>query len=147
MEAFDYDDVPNWRGREVQDRHGHPFGMITDIYVDDLSQRPEWIEVKSGVFSHHKVFVPVSGATLHGNRVRVSYDSRYIHDGPRFDPEGHLTVKDEAALYEHYGLDYDPAAASGSDSEYLIPVSDEQEEARRSGHGHRARLRKHAPGE
>jgi sporulation protein YlmC with PRC-barrel domain len=48
MSGFDFDDVPNWRGRDVIDENGHPVGVITDLYVDEVTGRPEWAAVKSG---------------------------------------------------------------------------------------------------
>ena len=69
MSGFDVDDVPNWRGREVIDQNGHAVGVITDLYVDGATGRPEWAAVKSGVLSHRVTFVPLSRASLRGLRV------------------------------------------------------------------------------
>jgi hypothetical protein len=33
MSGFDFDDVPNWRGRAVIDQNGHAVGVIADIYL------------------------------------------------------------------------------------------------------------------
>jgi hypothetical protein len=105
MSAFDIDDVPNWRGRDVIDQNGHPAGVIADIYADELTGRPEWAVVKTGLFSHRVTFVPLSQATLHGLRVQVPYQQSHIHDAPNIDPDGHLSADEEARLFQHYGLD------------------------------------------
>ena len=105
MSAFDIDDVPNWRGRDVIDQNGHPAGVIADIYADELTGRPEWAAVKTGLFSHRVTFVPLSQATLHGLRVQVPYQQSHIHDAPNIHPEGHLSADEEARLFQHYGLD------------------------------------------
>jgi len=65
MSGIDFDDVPNWRGRDVIDENGHPVGVITGLYVDDATGRPEWAAVKSGLFSHRVTFVPLAQAALH----------------------------------------------------------------------------------
>ena len=88
------------------DQNGHAVGVITDLYVDDATGRPEWAGVKSGLFSHREMFVPLAQATPHGMRVQVPYDHGHIHDAPTIDPDGHLSVEEEARLYEHYGLEY-----------------------------------------
>ena len=143
MSMFDLDDVPNWRGRDVVDRNGHPVGVITELYVDDASGRPEWAGVKTGLLSHRVTFVPLSTATSHGLRVQVAFDQRQIHEAPNVDPDGHLTAEEEAQLYRHYGLDYSPVDGSGADSEFIAPATDRVEEEPPAGGGGRRRLRRH----
>jgi hypothetical protein len=140
MSAYDIDDVPNWRGRDVIDEHGHPVGVISDIYADEMTGRPEWAAVKTGMFSHRVTFVPLTQATLHGLRVKVPYLQSHIHDAPNIDPHGHLSAAEEAGLYQHYGLDYDPAGSSGADSEFIAATDRVDEEASAGGRG---RLRRH----
>lgn len=146
MAGFDLDDVPNWRGRNVIDQHGRAVGVITDLYVDEASGRPEWAVVRTGLFSHRVTFLPLSSATPSGLRVQVPFDQRQIHDAPNIDPDGHLSAEEEARLYQHYGLDYGPAERSGADSEFIAPATDKVEEPP-SGEGHRRRLRRHVPTE
>jgi PRC-barrel domain len=143
MSMYDIDDVPNWRGRDVVDRHGHAVGVITDLYVDEASGRPEWAGVKTGLFSHRVTFVPLSEATAHGLRVQVAYDQRLIHEAPNIDPDGHLTAAEEARLFQHYGLDAGPGAGSGADSEFIAPATDRVEEEPPAGHSGRRRLCRH----
>lgn len=132
MSGYDLDDVPNWRGRDVVDRDGHAVGVITDLYVDDATGRPEWAMVKSGLFSRHVTFVPLSAASARGQGVQVAFDQRHIHDAPKLDhPDGRLSADEEARLYAHYGLEYGPAtsaAASGAGSEFIAPTTDLVEE-------------------
>jgi sporulation protein YlmC with PRC-barrel domain len=128
MSGFDIDEVPNWRGRDVVDENGHAVGVITDIYVDEVTGRPEWAAVKSGLFSHRVTFVPLSQAALHGMRVQVPYHQSHIHDAPNIDPDGHLSADEEARLYQHYGLDYDSASPAGADSEFIVPATDKVDE-------------------
>lgn len=143
MSGIDLDDVSNWRGRDVVDENGHPVGVITGLYVDDATGRPEWATVKSGLFSHRVTFVPLSQATLHGMRVQVPYAHDHIHDAPNIDPDGQLSADEEVRLYQHYGLDYDAGSVSGADSEFVAPATDKVEEAAPSG----TRLRRHESAE
>jgi sporulation protein YlmC with PRC-barrel domain len=157
MSGFDFDDAPNWRGRDVIDQNGHAVGVITDIYVDDVTGRPEWAVVRTGLFSHRVTFVPLSQATLHGLRVQVPYLQGHIHEAPNIDPDGHLSADEEARLYGHYGLDYGPVAPgsapvgtggsagpSGAASGFVAPATDRvDEEAAGARGGGRLRLRRH----
>ena len=149
MSGFDFDDVPNWRGRDVIDQNGLAVGVISDIYVDDVTGRPEWAGVKPGLFSHRLTFVPLSQATLHGLRVQVPYHQSHIHEAPNIHPDGHLTADEEARLYQHYGLDYSPASPSGAGSEFVIPATDRVDEEVPVGtrEGGRLRLRRHGAAE
>ena len=152
MSGFDFDDVPNWRGRNVVDQNGHAVGVITDLYVDDLTGRPEWAAVKSGLFSHRVMFVPLSQARSHGLRVQVAYTQAHIHDAPTMDPDGHLSADEEARLYQHYGLDYGPVGtpgSSGADSEFIAPATDKVDEEApvSTPEGRRLRLRRHVTAE
>ena len=142
MSGIDYDDVPNWRGRDVVDQHGHAVGVLTDIFVDDATGRPEWGAVKTGLFSHRVTFVPLSQATSHGLRVQLPYDQAHIHEAPNIEPHGHLSVDEEARLYQHYGLDYDTAGDSGAGSGYVAAATDKVDEAREG-----RRLRRHGAAE
>jgi PRC-barrel domain len=163
MSGFDFDDVPNWRGRDVIDQDGHAVGVITDLYADQVTGRPEWAVVRTGLFSHRVTFVPLSQATLHGLSVQIPFLQRHIHDAPNIEPDGHLSADEEARLYQHYGLDYDPVAASGTApagttgrpgpagaaSEFIAPTTDKVDEeaslgARQTG---RLRLRRHVAAE
>ena len=144
MSGIDLDDVPNWRGRDVVDQHGHPVGVLTDIFVDDATGLPEWGTVKTGLFSHRVTFVPLSQATSHGMRVQLPYDQAHIHEAPNIEPHGHLSVDEEARLYQYYGLDYDQAGASGAGSGYSSTETDKVDEAREGGRG---RLRRHGAAE
>ena len=137
MSGIDFDDVPNWRGRDVIDQKGYAAGVITDLYVDHVTGLPEWAAVKTGLFSHRVTFVPLSGAALHGLKVQVPYTKDHIHDAPHIEPHGRLSADEEAGLYQHYGLDYGPvdpgttpagrsgpAGPSGADSEFIAPATD-----------------------
>jgi sporulation protein YlmC with PRC-barrel domain len=143
MSGFDFDDVPNWRGRDVIDENGHAVGVITDLYVDDVTGRPEWAAVKAGLFSHRVTFVPLAQAALHGMRVQVPFAQAHIHDAPNIDPDGQLSADEEARLYQHYGLDYGQGSPSGADSEFIAPTTDKVEDTAPAG----TRLRRHEAAE
>jgi hypothetical protein len=145
MSGFDFDDVPNWRGRDVIDQNGHAVGVITDLFVDDATGQPEWAVVRTGLFSGRGTFVPLAQAVPHGLRVQVPFLQSHIHDAPNIDSDGHLTADEEARLYEHYGMHYGAASPSGADSEFIAPATDRvDEEASAGTRGSRLRLRRHA---
>jgi hypothetical protein len=97
-------DVLSWRGREVVDRDGDKLGSIEEIYLDAETDEPTWAAVKTGMFGSRSTFVPVSGAQLDGDRVRVAHEKAHIKDAPNIESDGELSPAEEDRLYEHYDV-------------------------------------------
>jgi uncharacterized protein (TIGR02271 family) len=98
-----------WIGHDVYDVDGDKIGEITDIYYDDVTQRPEWLTVKTGLFGSKKTFVPLQGSARYGkddDNLQVAYDKEFIKDAPKVDVDEHLTPEQEAELWRYYGYDY-----------------------------------------
>ena len=106
-------DVTRLRGLEVVDRDGDKIGKVDEIYLDQHSDKPEWLAVKTGLFGSNVSFVPLAEATTEDDVVRVPYEKAQVKDAPNADPDGELSQEEEARLYRHYGLDY---SESRSDS-------------------------------
>jgi uncharacterized protein (TIGR02271 family) len=88
----------------VVEANGNKIGSVGQIYLDDQTDEPNWVTVKTGLFGTSESFVPLSGASLSGSDIVVTYDKDTIKDAPRIDPDGHLTPEEEASLYAYYGL-------------------------------------------
>ena len=93
-------------GATAYDRDGDKIGKIGSVYYDDNTDQPKWISVNTGLFGLNESFVPLQGAELRGDEVRVGYDKATVKDAPNVDAEGHLSVDEEQRLYQHYSLDY-----------------------------------------
>lgn len=99
-------DLRGLRGHDVVDPAGDKIGKIEDIYLDDETDQPEWLAVKTGLFGRRVSFVPLAEAQAAGDYVAVPYSKEQIKDAPTAEPDGTLSEREEAALYEHYGLPY-----------------------------------------
>jgi len=106
-------DVTRMRGMEVVDRDGDKIGKVDEIYLDQQTNKPEWLAVKTGLFGSNVSFIPLAEATTEGDVVRVPFEKSHVKDAPNADPDGELSQDEEARLYRHYGLDY---SESRSDS-------------------------------
>lgn len=95
-----------WRGHSLVDSDGSKIGKISDIYMDDQTGQPEWLAVSTGLFGTRVSFVPIAGATAHGNELAVPYSKQQVKDAPHAEPDGYLTLEEEARLYSHYGMAY-----------------------------------------
>ncbi len=146
-----------WRGRTVLDRDGDKIGKVEEVYVDEVTEAPEWILVESGLLSKKRHLVPLRDAFPVGEDVKSRSTSR-VEAAPTVDPEPELSQEDEERLYHHYGLEYSEArsesglpeepgtAAAGETTEAGDAVTPSEEELRvgteRRERG-RVRLRKY----
>jgi len=121
MAAFDPATLDRWRALPILDREGATVGTIGDFYLDRETGHPTWALVETGLFGAALIFVPLVHATELDNGLQVPYDKRHIKDAPRINPHDELTPDEEATLFTHYGVDYQPltngdAEASPQDS-------------------------------
>ena len=79
-------------------------GKVGTVYLDDDTQQPSWVTVKTGLFGSAESFVPLSEANLSGDEVRVSYSKDKVKDAPRMDTDSELSPAEEDELYRYYGL-------------------------------------------
>ncbi|MBA2515272.1 MAG: PRC and DUF2382 domain-containing protein [Solirubrobacterales bacterium] len=102
----DVQQVLAWRGNDVVDRDGDKIGKIEEIYLDEQTDQPEWLAVKTGLFGGKLTFIPLREATAEGDGVRVPYENSLVKDAPNAEADGALSQDEEQALYRHYGLEY-----------------------------------------
>ena len=100
------EDITRLRGATLVDRDGDKVGSIDEIYVDQHTDKPEWMAVRTGLFGTKLTFVPLAEAQQTGDGVRVPYEKAQVKDAPNVDPDGQLSEREESALYSHYGLEY-----------------------------------------
>ncbi len=114
-------------GGNVIDNDGHKIGSIGQVYLDDQSAQPEWVTVKTGLFVGGESFVPLRGAEVTGDDLRVPYSKDKVKDAPRIeDAESHLSETEEAELYSYYGVDGADHGTSGPNTDSAMTRSEEQ---------------------
>ncbi len=106
-------DQTQYEGSTVLDTEGNRIGKISEVYVDEDTQEPQWGLIHTGLFGTKQTFVPLVGAARDGEDLRVPYDKARITDAPRVESDGELSVEEEAELARHYGLGLD-TETSGS---------------------------------
>jgi len=99
-------EVLEWRGQTMVGSGGDKIGKIKEIYLDHETEQPEWALVHTGMFGSQATFVPIADASTDDDKVRVPFEKAQVKDAPKMEPGGELSQQDEAALYSHYGLDY-----------------------------------------
>ncbi len=109
---FEADDIRDWKDRTVVDQDGSKIGSLEGVYYDTASQVPAFASVQVGIVGRHKLtFVPLQGAKVAPDHVRVMVDKKMIKDAPTIETDGELTAAEEPVLFQHYGLLYQSGAS------------------------------------
>lgn len=141
------DQIGQLTGDDVIGAGGVKLGSIGQVYVDDQTGRPSWVTVR-GLPATPESFVPLGHAELHPQGLSVPYDSDTVAGAPSLDAEGgHLSVEEEAALHQYYGLDYGGDTSGDTPGEATadeaMTVSEERLQAGTETVETRVRLRKY----
>lgn len=109
--GFPAEDITAWRGQDVLDPAGDKLGKLEELYYDGETDAPMFIAVKSGLVGKKLTLVPLAGATVSPDYVRVAHDKKQVKDAPDYGTDVELTVEDETATYGYFGVPYTPMAA------------------------------------
>jgi len=132
----DFEDFSAWTGRDVLAPDGDRLGAVELIFLDEATDRPEWVLVRLDD-ADTASFVPLAGASVEEQAIRVEQDRERIAAAPRLEVEDTLTVTQCRRLYEHYGLAY-----SQEESPTVLPEGAAADSSTQSAE-ERPRLRKY----
>jgi hypothetical protein len=121
MAAFDPATLDRWRALAIVDRDGTTVGTISEFYLDRETGHPTWALVNTGLFGATQTFVPLVHATEISDGLQVPYEKRHIKDAPRVDTHDELTSAEEATLFAHYGVEYEPTTKAAE-----VPASSDE---------------------
>ena len=103
------EDVKEWRGETVLGPGDEKHGKLEDIYYDTETDLPAFAAVKSGTLSRKLTLVPLAGASVGHDHLRVTATKDDFKQAPSFDTDAELSGEDEAGIYAFYGIGYVPA--------------------------------------
>jgi uncharacterized protein YrrD len=107
------EELADWQGRDVVDHQGEKLGKLDDVLYDSESDDPAFAAVLSGTLKKHLTYVPLVGASVGREYVRVRFPKGDLKQAPTFDPEVQLTADDEVSIYGFFGMDYAPTTQGG----------------------------------
>src|SRR4051795_4491048 len=105
------ENIADWRGQEVVDRTGDKLGKVEEGYFDGETDEPAFIAVKSGLVNKSVTLVPLGGASVGREYVRVDQAKSDVKKAPSFAPDSDFSLNDEARASRHFGLEYEPAGS------------------------------------
>ncbi len=108
---FEAADIREWRGHDVVDDAGRKVGTLESVYVDTGTDEPAFATITVGLPTRRRlVFVPLSGATVGPGYLKVIHPKSLVRSAPSIGTDGELPVSQEAMVFEHYELAYQPGA-------------------------------------
>lgn len=99
--SFDFDRLNN---AEVVDQNGEKIGHVGQIYLDDATNQPTFVTVKTGLFGTRETFVPLNNVDTNADVLRVPFTKEFVKDAPNVDADGHITEAEQDEIYRYYQL-------------------------------------------
>ena len=87
------------------DKDGEKLGDVNEVFVDDQSGQPTFVEVNHGLFGMNSSLVPLRGHDFSGDDLKLGFSKDRIKDAPEFDSDKPLTPEAQSDIFKHYGLE------------------------------------------
>jgi hypothetical protein len=126
---LEIEQIEQWRGQNVVDRDGEKIGKLEDVYFEEGSREAVFGCVKSGMLGRRHILVPLAGATVSRDHIRVAHPQDKVKDGPQVDPGAPLDPVHEQELARHYEIEL-RALPAGVERRYESASAREEREAR-----------------
>jgi hypothetical protein len=91
------------QGTDVVDQDGERIGTVEDVYYDETGGHPAWIGVGTGLLGTKRRAVPVDGAQLEDDALRVPFTKEHVKGSPEVEGD-EIDPQLERDLYAHYGV-------------------------------------------
>ncbi|WIB26471.1 PRC and DUF2382 domain-containing protein [Curtobacterium sp. MCSS17_015] len=101
---IDSSSVNDLIGADVYGSGEAKIGTVGQVYVDNDTQAPTWVTIRTGLFGTSETFAPLTEANFDAGIVRIAYDKAFVKDAPRVEADGALSDEEEQALYSYYGM-------------------------------------------
>jgi uncharacterized protein (TIGR02271 family) len=105
MNHVSMDNVQEMHGRPVYAQEGETIGNVEEIFYDYETNQPEWIGIGTGLFGTKRVLVPVAGANVEGDGLRVPHSKDTVKGSPDIDSD-EISQELEYELASYYGVGY-----------------------------------------
>ena len=88
-------DLHIMREREVIDVDGESLGHAEDLYADQRTGEAVFLLVRGGRFGTKLHFVPVEGAEIEGEKIRVAFSGDKVNNAPNISADESLSPSEE----------------------------------------------------
>lgn len=97
------------------DKTGDKLGSVKEVFLDDRTGQPTFVEVGHGLFGLSSSLVPLRGSSLTDGSLNLGFTKDAIKDAPNIDADDGLSVDEENQVYSHFGL------SGAKDVDYFTP--------------------------
>ncbi|WP_339017419.1 PRC and DUF2382 domain-containing protein [Corynebacterium hesseae] len=87
------------------DKAGEKLGSVKEVFVDEQSGQPTFVEVNHGLFGMSSSLVPLRGHDFTGDELKLAFSKDRIENAPDFDSDKPLTPEAQADIFKHYNLE------------------------------------------
>ena len=87
------------------DKAGEKLGSVKEVFVDEQSGQPTFVEVNHGLFGMSSSLVPLRGHDFTGEELKLAFSKDRIENAPDFDSDKPLTPEVQADIFKHYNLE------------------------------------------
>lgn len=126
---MEIEQIEDWKGQDVVDCDGEKIGKLEDVYFEAGSREAVFACVKTGMLGRRHFLVPLAGASVSRDHVRVAYRQDQVKDGPQVESGASLESALERELARHYEIEL-TAVAPGGEVRYESASAREEREAR-----------------
>lgn len=119
------------------DNAGDKLGGIKEVFVNDETGQPDFVEVGHGLFGMSSSLVPLRGHRWDGEDLHLAFSKEAIKDAPNIDVDSHISDSEQATIYRHYSLDsventqnYEPDYARRDDERVVADADYDRTENR-----------------
>ena len=96
--------IEDWRGKDVRDPASESMGKVQEIYFDVGSGTPILVAIKSGLLGRHTKMIPIDGAVVGPDYLRVTHAKTTVDASPDTDKEDPPNALELDAIGKAYGL-------------------------------------------
>ena len=96
--------IENWRGKDVRDPDDESLGKLREIFVDVPTGTPILLSIRSGLLGRHTKLIPIDGATVGPDYLRVAHAKEVVEQSPNADRDEPPNALELDEIGKAYGL-------------------------------------------
>jgi len=96
--------IEDWRGKTVRDPDDVSLGKCREIWFDTQTSTPILLSIKSGAFGRHTKMIPIDGAKVGTDYLRIAHAEADIKASPNADKEDPPNALELDEIGKAYGL-------------------------------------------
>ena len=103
-EMINVEHIEDWRGKEILDPAGESLGKLQEVFLDNATGTPILLAFKSGLLGRRTKLIPVDGATVGPDHVRVVHDKVTVEASPEATSDDPPDAVELDEIGKAYGL-------------------------------------------